>query len=467
MPPMPAKSQDANHLTEANFDGLVGPTHNYAGLSFGNVASESNTGNASRPRDAALQGLAKMRALADMGLVQGIFPPQERPHLPTLRRLGFSGTDEQIIDKVAKEDPILLAQVSSASCMWTANAATVAPSTDTADGKLHLTVANLRSMAHRFIEGPQTARTLRAIFPDRARVTVHDPLLSADAFGDEGAANHTRLHGTTHDGRPGLGLHLFVYGAHHANRAAKKPAKFPARQTLEASRAVARLHKLDPARTIFAQQHPDVIDAGAFHNDVVAVGSGPILFYHECAFLNEPRLLDDCRAVLGDRFCPIRISDACVPVQVAVSTYLFNSQLVEIAGQYTIIAPTESRDHPAVAAAIQDVIDDSANPINRVHYFDLRESMRNGGGPACLRLRVPMTAAVQASVAPGCLLSRDGKADTAQFTKLESWVRQHYRETLTPKDLADPALLRESHAALDDLTRILGLGSIYEFQGAR
>ena len=455
--------QDAMQLTEANFDGLVGPTHNYAGLSFGNVASESNIGNASRPRDAALQGLAKMRALADLGLLQGVLPPQERPHVPTLRRLGFSGTDEQVIESVARHDPILLAQVSSASCMWTANAATVAPSTDTADGTLHLTVANLRSMAHRFIEGPQTARTLRAIFPIRERVTVHDALPGADAFGDEGAANHTRLH----DGRGGPGVHLFVYGAHHADRASRRPSKFPARQTLEASRAVARLHGLDPSRTIFAQQHPDVIDAGAFHNDVVAVGSGPVLFYHERAFLDESRLLQDCRDVLRDRFCPVRIPDARVPVQVAVATYLFNSQLVEVAGGYAIIAPAESRDHPGVAAALGEVIADPSNPITRVHYFDLRESMRNGGGPACLRLRVPMTVAERASVAPGCILSRDGKADEAQFAKLESWVRQHYRETLVPRELADPTLLRESRVALDELTRILGCGSIYEFQGAK
>lgn len=457
--------QDAHSLTEANFDGLVGPTHNYAGLSYGNVASENNTGSVSRPRDAALQGLAKMRALADMGLVQGILPPQERPHIPTLRQLGFTGSDEQIIESVAKHDPILLAQVSSASCMWTANAATVAPSTDTADGRLHLTVANLRSMAHRSIEGPQTFRTLHAIFGTIA--AIHPALPAADAFGDEGAANHTRLHDGSSDGRGGPGVHLFVYGAHHADRSSRRPIKFPVRQTLEASRAVARLHQIDPARTILTQQYPDVIDAGAFHNDVVAVGSGPILLYHERAFLDELRLLNDCRAAVGDAFCPVRVDDARVPIHVAVATYLFNSQLVRLGNSYTIIAPTESRDHPAVRGEIDRIIADPSNSITAVHYFDLRESMRNGGGPACLRLRVPMTATELQRIAPGCLLSRNGKADAAQVTTLESWVRQHYRETLRPRDLADPALLRESRAALDDLTRILGLGSIYEFQGAR
>ncbi|EGF31557.1 Succinylarginine dihydrolase, partial [Oxalobacteraceae bacterium IMCC9480] len=55
---------------EFNFDGLVGPSHNYAGLSFGNVASFNNVKSVSSPKQAALQGLAKMRALAARGFAQ-------------------------------------------------------------------------------------------------------------------------------------------------------------------------------------------------------------------------------------------------------------------------------------------------------------------------------------------------------------------------------------------------------------
>ncbi len=54
-------------LTEINFDGIVGPSHNYAGLSLGNLASARNAGAVSRPRDAALQGLAK-----DLGVSQQV-----------------------------------------------------------------------------------------------------------------------------------------------------------------------------------------------------------------------------------------------------------------------------------------------------------------------------------------------------------------------------------------------------------
>ena len=141
-----------NHAREANFDGLVGPTHNYAGLSWGNVASKSNVSAVSNPKEAALQGLAKMKQLADRGYVQGVLPPHERPHLPTLRALGFSGNDADVLAQVLKKSPDLLAAVSSAAAMWTANAATVSPSADTRDRRVHFTPANLSAKFHRSIE---------------------------------------------------------------------------------------------------------------------------------------------------------------------------------------------------------------------------------------------------------------------------------------------------------------------------
>ncbi|WP_370298967.1 N-succinylarginine dihydrolase, partial [Pontibacterium sp.] len=122
---------------EANFDGLVGPTHNYAGLSFGNVASEKHQAEVSNPKQAAKQGLTKMKALNDLGLVQGVLAPQERPDINTLRQLGFGGSDADVLAAAAKQAPRILAACCSASSMWTANAATVSPSADTANGKVH------------------------------------------------------------------------------------------------------------------------------------------------------------------------------------------------------------------------------------------------------------------------------------------------------------------------------------------
>ena len=133
---------------EVNFDGLVGPTHNYAGLSSGNVASTSNKGDTSSPKAAAKQGLKKAMSLAELGLKQGVLAPHARPDLKTLRRLGFTGSDTEVIERAGKKAPEILAACYSASAMWTANAATVSPSADSSDGKVHFTPANLNNKFH-------------------------------------------------------------------------------------------------------------------------------------------------------------------------------------------------------------------------------------------------------------------------------------------------------------------------------
>src|SRR5271165_378433 len=151
-------------MREFQFDGLVGPTHNYGGLSPGNVASMSHGGQSSNPRAAALEGLTKMRFVRDLGVSQAVLPPHDRPSLASLRRLGFHGSDEEVIAAAAGDDGFYLRICSSASAMWAANAATVVPSSDTADGRVHIVVANLQHMFHRSIEPPCTLRALRAIF---------------------------------------------------------------------------------------------------------------------------------------------------------------------------------------------------------------------------------------------------------------------------------------------------------------
>jgi succinylarginine dihydrolase len=448
-------------MPEVNLDGLVGPTHSYAGLSYGNVASASNQGAASSPRKAALQGLAKMEAVAALGLVQGVLPPHERPHLPTLRARGYEGSDAEVIAKVAKEDPVLLARVSSASAMWTANAATVIPAADAHDRRTHLVVANLREMFHRAIEPPVTERALRAIFRDESRFAVH-AALPADArargdYGDEGAANHTRLTASTANGGETAGVHLFVYGT--APDAARVPKKFPARQTLAASERVAELGLVDRARCVFAQQNADAIDAGVFHNDVIAVGNGNMLLAHELAFEDRAATLEALRSATDGALVIAEISADEVTLEEAVKSYLFNSQLLTLPdGTMALVAPCECEENPRVKATIDRVIADPANPLRHAIYMDVRESMRNGGGPACLRLRVPMTDADLSA------MNRAALVDAAKLAELRAWVVRHYRESLVPADLADPTLLRESRDALDELTRILQLGDIYDFQ---
>ena len=446
---------------EVNFDGLVGPTHNYAGLSLGNVASMSHRGAISNPRAAALEGLAKMKFLADLGVPQAVLPPHERPSIATLRALGFAGTDAAVLRAAAKHAPALLAACSSASAMWVANAATVAPSADTADGRVHFTPANLTAKFHRSLEPAQTARTLRAIFCDQAHFVVYDPVPGGAALGDEGAANHTRF-APAHGSR---GLHFFVYG-HRAFGAAdtRGPRRFASRQALEASQAVARNNRLSDANTIFAQQNPAAIDAGVFHHDVIAVGNENVLLHHERAFADTPSIIRELRRRYaglhrGGELIALAVPSRRVPLADAVRSYLFNSQLVTVRpGEMVLIAPVECRDTPRVRRFIDDLVARGDTPLRRVHYLDLRQSMRNGGGPACLRLRVVLTDAELAALPAGVRLADE------TYAALVAWVTKHYRDRLTEDDLADPQLLDESRRALDALTVLLGVDCIYSFQ---
>lgn len=440
-------------MTEVNFDGIPGPTHNYAGLASGNLAAERNAQITANPREAALQGLAKMRTLVSRGYGQAVLPPHERPYLPALRDLGFGGTDPQVIEAAARSAPRLLAACSSAASMWVANAATVSASADTADGRVHFTPANLVSHFHRSIEAGTTTRVLRAIFADAAHFVVHDPLPAAPQLGDEGAANHIRFR--RGDGR---GVDFMVYGRVALATGDPAPSRYPARQTREASEAIPRRHGLDAACTVLAQQSPDAIDSGVFHNDVIAVGEGTLLFCHARAYVDQARVIDTLARIVGDGFVTIIVDEADVTLAEAVSTYLFNSQLLpRHDGRWLLLAPADVREQPRVSQYVDRLVE-SGGPIAEVLALDLRQSMRNGGGPACLRLRVPLTDAERAVIGARVVL------DGPLADDLERWIRKHYRDRLAPEDLADPQLLDESRRALDELTTLLRLPAIYPFQ---
>ncbi|MFA4951778.1 N-succinylarginine dihydrolase [Brevundimonas sp.] len=437
---------------EANADGLIGPTHSYAGLSPGNLASSLNKGEASNPRAAVLQGLDKMKRLADLGLPQYVLPPHDRPNIPFLRSLGFTGSDARVLEQAWKDAPSFAAAACSASPMWAANAATVTPSADSADGRVHFTPANLVTNLHRSLEHRQTTRALDALFPDQDRFAVHDALPSVAHLADEGAANHVRLcadHGQA-------GVNLLVWG-----REAYEPwsGPYPARQTREASEAIARRH--GASGPVLARQSRAAIAGGTFHNDVVCVGALDTLFHHDLAFEDSAGTHAAIRAA-ATGFDPIfvEVSSADLPLADAISSYLFNSMLVSLPGEdrLTLICPTETRDNARSHAVAQGLVT-SNGPIGRVEYVDVRQSMRNGGGPACLRLRVVLTEAEQAATNPAMRMT------DALHARLSQWGSTHYRDTLTPADLTDPALLDESRRALDELTGILDLGNdFYPFQ---
>jgi len=413
-------------IREINFDGIVGPSHNYAGLSLGNLASAKNAGAVSQPRAAALQGLEKMRSNIRLGLVQGIFVPQPRPAKQWLAELGTTIDDAE---------HHIAANAMSASSMWAANAATISPAPDTADGKCHLTVANLRTMPHRSHEWIATLAQLRLAFASAA-FDVHGPV--PPAFGDEGAANHMRLAPSHAE----AGVEVFVYGV--------SGGPFPARQHREASRAIARLHGLDPDRTIFAAQNEEAIAAGAFHNDVVAVANGPVLFAHEKAFADRNSLVDRLAAnVPGFEF--VEVPDAEVPLADAVKSYLFNAQLVSPPdGGMTLVAPTECRDTPSVKAWIDRHLG-SNGAIRRVNFVDVRQSMANGGGPACLRLRV---ACDPADVDSRFLV------DEAKLDRLGEVIARHWPEQIPSDGIQAPSLVADVISARFALLEALELSEL-------
>ncbi|MGN6278670.1 MAG: N-succinylarginine dihydrolase [Sphingomonas sp.] len=406
-------------LTEINFDGLVGPSHNYAGLSPGNLAATSNAGKVSHPRAAALQGLAKMRANLRLDLAQGILLPPPRPDHRWLASLATS---------YAEAPPHLQAQALSASSMWAANAATVSPAPDTIDGRCHLTVANLVTMPHRSHEWPDTLAQLATIFADDS-FAVHAPVPAP--FGDEGAANHMRL--CRDHASPGV--EIFVYGV--------TGGRFPARQHREASEAVARAHDLDPANVLFVEQNPEAIAAGAFHNDVVAVANGRVLFAYEHAFADKARFFADLRARLPEVEI-VEVPADRVSLADAVTSYLFNAQLVTLPDDsMALILPGEARDNPNVWGWLQEHVAGNG-PIRRLEVVDVRESMANGGGPACLRLRV---VADPASIDPRFLI------DEARLDRLASVIETHWPEAIDAAAIADPGLVgaveRAHHALLE------------------
>lgn len=412
-------------LVEINFDGIIGPSHNYAGLSVGNIASSTNAGETAYPREAALQGIAKMRHNLDLGLAQGFFMPLDRPNIGWLKSLGTTVDDAEAHIRAASF---------SASSMWAANAATISPAPDAPDGKCHLTVANLQTMPHRSHEWPGTLAQLKLAFANGEYFSVHAPVPSP--FGDEGAANHMRLC-STHDA---AGVEIFVYG--------KSGGPFPARQHIEASKAVARKHGLDHDRVIFAQQAEIAIAAGAFHNDVVAVANERVLFTHEQAFEQPEALYGAIRKAMPDAEIVIVPADK-VSLEDAIKSYLFNAQLVTLpdgAGM-ALILPTEARENDAVWSYLTDLVAGNG-PIRRLCPVDVRQSMANGGGPACLRLRV---------VANPEAVDQRFMATPEKLEETAKVVAEYWPEAINPDQLAGRELVGAISKARHKLLEICGL----------
>ena len=414
-------------LQEINFDGIIGPSHNYAGLSLGNIASSSNAGAASQPRAAALQGVEKMRANLRLGLTQGFFMPLDRPNNAWLAGLSTDMTSAE---------PHIRAAAFSASAMWAANAATVSPAPDTSDGKCHLSAANLLTMAHRSHEWRGTLAQLKLAFADEQCFAVHAAV--PPPYGDEGAANFMRL--CPSHGEPGI--EIFVYGI--------AGGPFPARQHIESSKAIARAHRLDPAKTLFVQQSEVAIAAGAFHNDVVAVANERVLFTHEQAFEHPVETYAQIRELMPEAEIIVVPADR-ISLADAIQSYLFNAQLVTLPdGGMALILPSEAQANSNVWSLLTEMIAGNGQ-IRELVPVDVRQSMANGGGPACLRLRV---------VADPETVDQRFIADEAKLDRIAETIAEHWPESISPDQLGNSALITKVQTARSALLLCCGLGEL-------
>jgi len=413
---------------EINIDGLIGPTHHFGGLGVGNLASLESQNQVSNPREAALEGIAKLETLAGLGGEQFYLPPLERPNWRWLESMGFAGQRQDVLQRCLDEAPNILSAAYSSAFMWTANAATVAPSCDTTDGKLHIVPANLCSNLHRGQEASERRDQLRTMFAPISNSQVHEPLPSVVSLRDEGAANHMRLCGLNGQ----KAVHVFVHGP-------IRGTKFMSRQTELASRRVANCLHLRNEDCVFVQQTQLAIDAGVFHNDVIAMSHRNLMIYHEHAFAGSESTVEMIRekfiAKTGLPLIALGVSESELALQEAVRTYLFNSQLVSLDSQnqkqgMELICPSQCEASKTVQALIKRWIHDDANPIQSVRFLPLNQSMRNGGGPACLRLRATLSPEQVKS------LSTTFRTNDSRIARLNAIVKHEYPASLHYSDLA-------------------------------
>lgn len=447
----------ARNAHEVNFDCLVGPTHHFGGLSFGNLASLKNTARPASPKKAALQGLEKMRVLFQRGFIQGILPPHERPHIKSLRNLGFTGPDEVMTFQAFKKMPKIFSSLCSSSSMWAANAATISPSFDSLDNKTHISPANLVTMFHRSIEHEFAYRVFQLVFADANHFIIHPPLLPHDLLSDEGAANHNRL--CPHHGD--RGLQIFVYGK-DKTLFSQRTSIFPARQSKLANDVLALRHRLHQDYFLNIEQNALAIDKGAFHNDVVAVANENVLLCHELAFSEHSNTIalirESYQRLYHEAPLIFEVNNDDLSIEDAVSSYLFNSQLLtKPNGRMLLFAPTDTEANDRARNVVMKILADN-NPIDEVSYFDVSESMANGGGPACLRLRVLLTTAELARVKPSVLFTDH------LFDALANIIDEYYVDELLLEHFFDKNFLDGCKRALEKISSVLGLGSIYDFQ---
>lgn len=440
-------TEDSQKFFEVNFDGIPGPTHLFAGLSKGNIASQINSGKTSSPKKAALQSLEKINTIYKLGIKQAVVPPHRRPNLTPLSVYGFQGEVHQQLEEAFATDPKLFAGLFSSSNMWTANAATISPSPDTENNKLQITIANLKSNFHRSLESFKTYDIFRKIFSS-VLINVHSPLPGLSP--DEGAANHLRF--CENYGDEGLEVFVFGYGV---KEELPRTKLFDPRQSKEASLEIIKKHAVKHSLTAF--QSPEAIDAGVFHNDVISTSNKNFFFYHEKSFFKNTETVENIckeyKKVTGKDLLLQEVKEKDISINDAVSSYLFNSQIISPKDKEGMIlfAPKECERFEKVRKYIEKMISDPKCPIEEVIYFDLNESMQNGGGPACLRLRIVMNDDQLKDINQTLIF------DEKLYIKLKELINEHYPDELKLNDLIKPEVIEKIDTCFDKYEEVFGI----------
>jgi len=425
-----------DNLIEVQMDTLVGMTHHFGGHAKGNFASMHHKGQNSNPKQAALQGLEKMKWVLDQGVPQLVLPPQSRPHLPSLRTLGLNGSIQTQLQKLFEINPNTFAKLCSSAFIWTANAATVIPSCDTLDHKVHLYIANLNSHLHREIESQHRLKLFREIFPHPSVFSIHPPLPSSE-LRDEGAANHTRFEG---------GYHLFVYGDPTGSTPGFE--NIPRRQSLAAQKIIAHSAGLHHDKVLYLQQSDQALKAGVFHNDVAAVGFEHTYLCHEQAYhggLNDLEKLQTWYNINHDHSLNLEmVSKQDLSLDDTVASYLFNTQWLSLKNHTVkVLTPTQCQQNAHASNAIDQWMHTHQNWT--FEYINLNESMNNGGGPACLRLRLPLTQNELEHVHPGVFLTQK------KYEVIRQWIETYYPSHFSLSDVLDPEFRQRQKNALQAL----------------
>ena len=447
---------------EVNIDGMIGPSHHFGGLGVENKASELNRSQASSPRSAALQGLAKMELLASYGIPQFYLPPPVRPAWKWLESLGYCGDKACVLRDCYQEQPTLLSAAYSSAFMWTANAASVSCGSDTRSKRAKIKLANLNANLHRSIEESERLPQLERMFEAVEHVDVLRGLSSSRPLSDEGAANVMRFFSRVGAG----GVYAFVYGNEAAEsresednskKADGKRRRQP-RQTRMASAMVARSLDLEPGDCFLIQQTSDAIDAGVFHNDVIATSHENLLFYHELAFHNSEEAVAGIKKRFlektGEKLEACLVESSDLRLDDAVDTYLFNSQIcTDIDGGWRMFVPENCNQSESVQRTLERLQAQYPRLVS-IDYCPLAESMRNGGGPACLRLRISLTPS-QIDQIPASM-----RISLSTLSQLRKLVETEYPEKVEPSDFVNPDFAEQCERISLQIARLWGANSV-------